>query len=184
VNLEVPFEDTLFLESKILEVQDYPKPGVIFKDVTPLLANAQALSLTVELMADFFEEQEATVIAGIEARGFILGAAVAAELEIGFVPLRKPGKSPRRVFSISYDLEYGSDELQVHHDLIQENDRVGIIDDVLATGGTALASAELVEMAGGQLAGFAVLLELSFLSGRQRVIDKYPNLPMQALVIH
>jgi adenine phosphoribosyltransferase len=182
--MEPASDDARFLDSRILEVHDYPKPGIVFKDLTPLMADAQALALTVQLMADFFEEQDATVIAGIEARGFILGAAVAAELEIGFVPLRKPGKSPRKVFSVSYDLEYGSDQLQVHHDLIQRSDRVGIVDDVLATGGTALASAELIEMAGGQLAGFAVLLELGFLSGRQRVIEKYPKLPMQALVVH
>lgn len=171
------------LSAFIHAVPDYPKPGILFKDITPLLANGNALKHSIQLLARFFETNASHAIAGIEARGFILGAAVASELEIGFIPLRKPGKSPRAVHSVKYALEYGEDELQVHEHLLEPGQRIGVIDDVLATGGTAVASLDLIEKASAHVVGFACLLELSGLGGRERLATRSPNVPIHALVL-
>lgn len=171
------------LASFIAAVPDYPKPGILFKDITPLLANGAALRSAIDLLAAFFKERESDAIAGIEARGFILGAAVASELGIGFLPLRKPGKSPRAVHSVRYALEYGEDELQVHQHLLKPGMKVGIIDDVLATGGTAAASIDLLAKAEADPVGFACLLELGALGGRNRLAAKAADLPIHALIV-
>jgi adenine phosphoribosyltransferase len=170
------------LASLIFPVPDYPKPGILFKDITPLLANGPALRKSIDLLAEIFRSHQSEAIAGIEARGFILGAAVANSLGIGFIPLRKPGKSPRAVHSVRYALEYGEDELQVHRDLVSEGLRVGIIDDVLATGGTAAASIDLLNRAGSIVVGFGCLLELAGLGGRERLAKVDPSLSVDSLI--
>ena len=164
------------LESHIRDVPDYPQPGVLFKDITPLLAAPEAFSAVTDALAGMLGPVEK--VAGIEARGFILAAPVALRLEAGFVPVRKKGKLPAATFSQEYDLEYGRATLEVHQDAFQPGDRVLIVDDVLATGGTAHATASLIERAGGTVAGVAFLMELSFLSGR----DKLPGHEVKSLL--
>lgn len=154
-------------ESRIIDIPDYPEPGVVFKDITPLFDDPEALHAVVEEIAKHFEGRGITKVVGAEARGFLVGAPVAYRLGCGFVPARKPGKLPREVFSQSYSLEYGTDELQIHRDALSEGDRVLIVDDLVATGGTAVASAKLVEQAGAEVAGFGFILELCFLNPRQ-----------------
>ena len=154
-------------ESRIIDIPDYPEPGVVFKDITPLFDDSEALHAVVEEIAEHFEGKGITKVVGAEARGFLVGAPVAYRLGCGFVPARKPGKLPREVFSQSYSLEYGTDELQIHRDALSEGDRVLIVDDLVATGGTAVASAKLAEQAGAEVAGFGFILELCFLNPRQ-----------------
>ncbi|WP_084957972.1 adenine phosphoribosyltransferase [Thermoactinospora rubra] len=156
---------TLILD-RIRDIPDYPKPGVIFKDITPLLADHEAFAAVVEELAGL---REVDKIAGIEARGFILAAPVALRAGAGFVPVRKKGKLPYETLEASYDLEYGSASIEVHRDAFRPGDRVLIVDDVLATGGTARAAVELLRRAGADVAGVAVLMELSFLRGRERL---------------
>ena len=160
----------------IREIPDFPKPGIRFKDFSPLLADGQAFADAVGAMAAPWRGQSLRAIVGIEARGFILGAAVARELGIGFVPVRKPGKLPGAVREVSYALEYGNDRLQVQADAVPPGAPVLIVDDVLATGGTLAAAAELVEGLGAELAGAAVLLELGALGGRARWARSQPLL--------
>ncbi|MFG1948987.1 adenine phosphoribosyltransferase [Nonomuraea sp. NPDC048826] len=150
----------------IRDVPDYPKPGVMFKDITPLLADHTAFRAVVDGLAEGFEADK---IVGIEARGFILAAPVAYQEGAGFVPVRKKGKLPAAVLEESYDLEYGSATIEVHDDAFSPGDRVLIVDDVLATGGTAAASVELVRRAGAEVVGVSVLMELAFLKGRERL---------------
>ena len=152
----------------IRDIPDFPKPGIVFKDITPLLASAPALALAVELMANPFRGCGITKVVGAESRGFIFGTAVAQSLSAGFVPVRKPGKLPSETRAVSYELEYGTDTLEMHHDALGRGDRVLLVDDLLATGGTMDATARLVGHAGCEIAGIAVLLELSFLPGRER----------------
>ena len=154
------------LKSKIRDIPDFPKPGIIFKDITPLVKDPAALRLTVHQLLHPFLGRDITAVAGMEARGFIFGSLIAWELGVPFVPLRKPGKLPYDVQSISYDLEYGSAELQVHIDAFDKNDKVLLIDDLLATGGTAKASCELIEKLGAKVEACAFVVELDFLSGR------------------
>lgn len=154
-------------ESLITDIPDYPEPGVIFKDITPLLADEQGLAAVVDDIADHFMKAGITKVVGAEARGFLVGAPVAYRLGAGFVPARKPGKLPREVYSEKYSLEYGTDELEIHKDALGPNDRVLIVDDLVATAGTAVATAKLIEKAGGTLVGFAFLLELAFLHPRE-----------------
>lgn len=153
-------------ESLIANIPDYPEPGVIFKDITPLFADPDGLRALVRDLADHFRASGVTKVVGPEARGFMTGTPVAYELGAGFVPARKPGKLPRETRSVSYDLEYGSDSLEIHADAIQPGDRVLIVDDLVATGGTAAATGKLVQVLGAELVGYACILELTFLHPR------------------
>ena len=157
------------VRAKIRDIPDFPKPGILFKDITPVVQDPESLRLAVQHLHKPFQHQGITAVAGMEARGFIFGSLVAWELGVGFVPLRKPGKLPYDVKSISYDLEYGSATLEVHTDALKTGDRVLIIDDLLATGGTALASCELVESLGAEVAACAFMVELDDLGGREKL---------------
>ena len=150
----------------IRNIEDFPKPGIQFKDITPLLKNPTALKISVDALAEPYRDQSIHTVAGMESRGFIFGSLVAAELGVGFIPLRKPGKLPYHTESVNYDLEYGSAELHVHTDAIEQQHRVLLVDDLIATGGTARASCELIEKLGGEVAGCAFVIELDFLDGR------------------
>jgi adenine phosphoribosyltransferase len=156
------------VRDRIREVPDYPTPGILFKDITPLLADGEAFAQVVEGFAEPVRGL-VDVVVGIEARGFILAAPVAVALGTGFVPIRKAGKLPHTTLGASYALEYGTAEIEVHADAIRPGQRVLVVDDVLATGGTAEAACALVERVGGTVAGFSVLLELTFLGGRDRL---------------
>lgn len=170
------------LLSRIRDVPDYPKPGVKFKDITPLLADPKAFMALTEALSELAVRHGATKIVGLEARGFILAAPVAVRAGIGFVPVRKAGKLPGATLSQTYDLEYGSAEVEVHAEDLQEGDRVIVIDDVLATGGTAGASVDLVRRAGAEVVAVAVLLELGFLDGRARLEPYLRGAPLEALI--
>lgn len=160
-------------EDLIVDVPDYPKPGVVFKDIMPLLSDKDGLHAVVTEIADHFKDKGITKVLGAEARGFLIGAPVAYALGAGFVSARKPGKLPREVFSETYALEYGTDELQILADAISEDDKVLILDDLVATAGTTLASARLVEKSGAEIVGFAYLIELAFLHPRETVAKEY-----------
>lgn len=160
------------LIDKIRDIPDFPKPGILFKDVTPLVKDPATLRLAVHQLIHPFLGREITVVAGMEARGFIFGSLVAWELGVGFVPLRKPGKLPYEVHSVSYDLEYGSATLEAHIDAFDANDKVLLIDDLLATGGTAKASCALIEKLGAEIVACAFVVELDFLHGRKQ-LDQY-----------
>jgi len=157
------------LKAKIRDIPDFPKPGILFKDITPLVKDPAMIRLAVHQLIHPFLGRDINVIAGMEARGFIFGALVAWELGLPFVPLRKPGKLPYDVQSVSYDLEYGSATLEAHIDSFNEGDRVLLIDDLLATGGTAKASCELVEKLGATIAACAFVVELDFLQGKEKL---------------
>ena len=157
------------LKKIIREVPDYPKPGVVFYDLTTLFKNGEAFRTVIERLAERFREDKIDVIVGIEARGFMLAAALAYEYELGIVPVRKPGKLPWRVTTEEYTLEYGTGTLEVHDDAVTRGQRALIVDDVLATGGTAAATARLIEKLGATVCGYAFLLELKFLNGRERL---------------
>ncbi|MEQ1635359.1 MAG: adenine phosphoribosyltransferase [Methylococcales bacterium] len=157
------------LTAKIRDIPDFPTPGIIFKDITPLVKDPATLRLSVHQLLQPFLGQDITLVAGMEARGFIFGSLVAWELGLGFVPLRKPGKLPHDVHSVSYDLEYGSATLEAHRDAFNAHDKVLVIDDILATGGTAKASCELVEALGAKVVACAFVVELDFLKGRERL---------------
>jgi len=157
------------LRALVRDVPDFPTPGVVFKDITPLLADGPALASVVARVAEAGRAAGAEVVVGVEARGFVLAAPVAVALGVGFVPVRKPGKLPWSSMRREYALEYGSDALEVHVDGLVAGQRTLVVDDVLATGGTAAATCELVEAVGGTVAGVAVLVELAFLGGRSRL---------------
>ncbi len=161
----------LDIASFIRDVHDFPKPGIVFKDITPLLKSPEALALTVERIAGAAREKNVDVVAGIESRGFIFGAAVALELDVGFVPIRKPGKLPWETVSESYELEYGTDTIEMHTDAVSPGNRVFLVDDLLATGGTMAAAVNLVEKVGGEVAAIAFVVELAFLDGRKKLGD-------------
>ncbi|MFQ5590346.1 MAG: adenine phosphoribosyltransferase [Phycisphaerae bacterium] len=161
------------LQSLIREVPGFPKPGVLFRDITPLLRDPAGLSLAMEMLAQPFRGMHVDVVAGAESRGFIFGTAVARNLSAGFVPIRKPGRLPCATYSEDYELEYGADRLEIHRDAIKQGDRVLLVDDLLATGGTMAACMCLVESAGGEIIGSAFLIELAFLNGRRR-LKRYP----------
>lgn len=150
----------------IRDIPDFPKPGIVFKDLTPLLRNHAALSFACSELVRPFRHAGITAVLGMEARGFVFGALVAHELKVGFVPLRKPGKLPAATSSVRYDLEYGSAELHMHADAVGPDDTVLLVDDLIATGGTAAASLELARRAGAHIAGCAFVVELDFLAGR------------------
>ena len=157
------------LREKIREVPDFPRPGVGFKDITPLLADADALRETIEALSEWAGERRPDIVLGAEARGFILGAAIAAEIGCGFVPARRPGKLPPETVSATYALEYGQNSLELHPDAISQGTRVLIHDDVLATGGTVEAIGKLIEQLGGEVVGTCFIIELTFLNGRQKL---------------
>ncbi|MBX9426314.1 MULTISPECIES: adenine phosphoribosyltransferase [Streptomyces] len=173
---------TALLLSRIRDVPDYPKPGVLFKDITPLLADPEAFTALTDALAALCSAHGATKIVGLEARGFILAAPVAVRAGLGFVPVRKAGKLPGATLRQAYELEYGTAEIEVHAEDLAAGDRVMVIDDVLATGGTAEASIELIRRAGAEVAGVAVLMELGFLPGRARLEPALDGAPLTALI--
>jgi len=158
------------LSAYIRDVPDFPKPGILFKDITPLLADPAALAMAVELMSNPYRSKDIELVIGAESRGFIFGTAVAQALSAGFVPVRKPNKLPGDTRAIEYELEYGTDTLEIHADAIGRDQRVLIVDDLLATGGTLRACCELVEGLGGVIEGITVLIELGFLRGREHLV--------------
>ncbi|TMB94695.1 MAG: adenine phosphoribosyltransferase [Chloroflexi bacterium] len=157
------------LRKLIRDVPDFPQPGIIFKDITPLLADKKIFKAVVEKVCSHWVDRPPDIVTAIEARGFIPGGAVALGLGAGFVPIRKPGKLPWKTVSQDYQLEYGTDRLQIHEDAVQPGQTVLIVDDVLATGGTAAAATDLIRKLGGKVLGVHVLIELSFLKGRERL---------------
>ena len=159
------------LRAAIRNVPDFPTPGIQFKDITPILSDWDLLKMAVDALAEPYTDLGVTKVLGVEARGFILGSMLAHNLGAGFIPIRKQGKLPYRTFSAKYDLEYGKDCIEMHEDAVSAGDRVLIHDDVIATGGTAAAAAELARLAGAEVIGFSFLVELSFLSGRSVLKD-------------
>lgn len=166
--------DVSWLRELVRHVPDFPEPGIRFADITPVLANADALRCAVELLADEFVGKDVDLIAGVDARGFILGAPVACRLGCGFIPIRKPSRLPYNTHRVDYTLEYGSGSLEIHEDAAGPGQRVVVIDDVLATGGTAMASAELVERTGATVASFGFLAAIEGLDGAS-LIEKYES---------
>jgi adenine phosphoribosyltransferase len=161
--------DSAWLKDHVRDIPDFPSPGIVFKDITPLLADVDAFRFTVDAIADHFEDTEIDRVLGVEARGFIVAAPVAYRLGAGFVPVRKAGKLPWEIERQEYELEYGTDLLEIHRDAVSPGDAVLVVDDVLATGGTAAATVALVERLGGRIAGLAFVIELGFLKGRERI---------------
>jgi adenine phosphoribosyltransferase len=168
-NFQAMTEPVQRLKRLIREIENFPKPGILFRDITPLLADPSGIALAVELLANPFRGKNIDLVVGAESRGFIFGTAVACCLSAGFVLVRKPGKLPHKKVSMTYDLEYGTDTLEMHEDSIVRGQRVLIVDDLLATGGTMKACADLVERIGGTVAGLAVLIELAGLRGRAKL---------------
>ena len=160
------------LKQYVTTVDDYPKPGVSFKDITTIMDNGEAYKYATDQIVDYAKGLDVDIIVGPEARGFIIGCPVAYALQIGFAPVRKPGKLPREKISVFYDLEYGQAELTIHKDAIKPGQRVLIVDDLLATGGTVGATVELVEKLGGIVAGCAFLIELTYLNGREKLTNE------------
>jgi adenine phosphoribosyltransferase len=170
----------LDLRPYIRDVPDFPQPGILFRDITPLLRDATAYGQVLDALTSFTESKAPTFIAGIEARGFLFAMPVAARLRLPFVPIRKPDKLPFEKMTVEYQLEYGTGHLDIHSDALSAGDRVLIIDDLIATGGTASASAQLVEMLGAEVGGIAFVIELSELQGRKR-IEAYDSIALLAL---
>ena len=158
-----------WLKDHIRDIPDFPKEGIVFKDIMPLLADKKAFTYTIDAIAHQFDRDDIDKVLGIEARGFIVAAPLAYRFTAGLIPVRKPGKLPWRVEREEYDLEYGTDQLEIHKDAIEPGERILIVDDVLATGGTAAATARLTERCGGKVAGIATVMELGFLNGRDRL---------------
>ena len=159
------------LKDKIRDIPNFPKEGIIFKDITPLLLDPQGLKETGDRIADYFKGRGIKKVMGAEARGLIVATLVAERLDAGMIPVRKPGKLPWKTISASYELEYGIDTLEIHQDAVQSGDQVLVVDDLLATGGTAKACCDMVEKLGGEVAGVAFLIELRFLNGREKLKD-------------
>ncbi|HET6381011.1 MAG TPA: adenine phosphoribosyltransferase [candidate division Zixibacteria bacterium] len=159
------------LRARIREVPDFPKPGILFYDITTLLKDAAAFADVIDRMADAVKDEKIDLVVGMESRGFIFAAPLAYKLGAGFVPVRKLGKLPAETIEVEYDLEYGTATLEVHRDAIQEGQRVLIVDDLLATGGTVLGTIELVQRLGGQIAGLSFMVELTALNGREKLSD-------------
>ena len=170
----------LDLRDRVRDVPDFPKPGIVFKDLMPLVADATYFRETIDRLAEWARPRQPDIILGAEARGFIFGGALAYDLGCGFVPARKPGKLPWKTVEATYELEYGTDRLQVHEDAISTGTRVIVHDDVLATGGTAKAKTELVEALGGEVVGLLFVIELAFLNGR----DKLTGYDVQSLITY
>ena len=166
------------LEDFIRDIPDFPKPGIIFKDITPLLSDRGALMQCMDEIAEPFKGKGITKVVGVEARGFLFAPSVAFQLDAGVVPVRKPGKLPYDVESYTYDLEYGTDTIEIHKDAIKPGEKVLIVDDLLATGGTVEAACNLVKKLGGEIAGVAFVIELGFLNGRK----KFNGYPVHSLI--
>ena len=167
------------LKDRIRSVPDFPKPGILFYDITTLLQDGKGLHAALDGLADPFENEAIDIVVGIESRGFIFGAAVADRLGVGFSPVRKPGKLPSRALRQTYALEYGTDALEIHHDAVAKGQRVLIVDDLLATGGTARATAELVKQLGGRVHALSFLIELTGLRGRDRLAGEHVHTVLQ-----
>ncbi len=172
------------IRSLMRDVPDFPKPGIMFRDVTTVLRDPVAWRATVDQMCDAVDSWDFDVVVGVESRGFILGSAMAYQLGVGFVPVRKPGKLPAAVHAVDYQLEYGLDSLEIHQDALDPGHRVLVVDDLLATGGTAAASIGLVEAAGGTVAGTCVLVELIDLGGRALLAQAAPDAALAALLTY
>lgn len=168
------------LQQLIRDVPDFPKPGILFKDITPLLADAEAFEFVAKVLADRVRSYHPTALVAIESRGFIFGAVLARRLNLPLQLVRKPGKLPRKRISAGYQLEYNTDTLEMHHDAVSSGDRLALIDDLLATGGTAEAAVRLVRQLGGEVCCAAFLIELALLKGRQRL----PSLPVESLIVY
>ncbi|NOY94736.1 MAG: adenine phosphoribosyltransferase [Deltaproteobacteria bacterium] len=153
----------------VRDIPDFPKPGILFKDITPLLANPVGFNHSLELLEERFEGERVDAIVGMEARGFIFGAALAARMRVSFVPARKPGKLPAEVERVEYALEYGTDSLEIHKDGLKKGDRVLVVDDLIATGGTAKATGDLIERMGAEVAAYAFVIDLTFLDGKAKL---------------
>jgi len=166
------------LKRLIRSVPDFPKPGILFYDITTVLKDKAGFAQLIDAFAAYYIDKDIDLVLGIEARGFIFGPALAYRLNAGFVPVRKPGKLPAETLTVRYDLEYGSDSLQIHKDAIQPGQRVIIVDDLLATGGTMLATTNLVKQLGGEIVGITVAVELDFLKGR----EKFPDMDVFSLI--
>ncbi|MAS26939.1 MAG: adenine phosphoribosyltransferase [Synechococcus sp. NAT40] len=179
--LRPPRHPSLDLRQFIRDIPDFPKPGILFRDFTPLLRDPEAWRAVMKQMGTICEALKPDLIVGIESRGFIVGTSLATDLGLGFVPVRKPGKLPGEVFGIDYALEYGSDRLEIHADALTGNPRVLLVDDLLATGGTAAAAAQLINQAGGTLVGTSFVIELESLGGRRRLPEA---IPVESLVIY
>src|SRR6185503_4872855 len=158
-----------YIRSKIRDVPDFPKAGIVFKDITPVLSDPRAFNLCLDLMAERYDGVPVDAIVGIESRGFIFGAALASRMRKAFIPARKPGKLPAATHKVSYDLEYGSDAIEIHQDAIRPKEKVLVVDDLIATGGTAWAACELVRRLGGEVIGATFAIELTFLPGAKRL---------------
>lgn len=157
------------LKQKIRDVPDFPKPGIVFKDITPLLADVRSFQLVIDTFAKRYADKSVDTVVAVESRGFIFGAALAYRIDAAFVPVRKKGKLPFKTEAVEYDLEYGKDRIEVHQDAVHPGSRVLVIDDVLATGGTAKATCDLVERVGGKIVECAFVIELGFLNGREKL---------------
>ena len=160
-----------WLKEHIRDIKDFPKPGIVFKDITPLLAHKKAFTYTIDAIAHEYDRDEIDKVLGIEARGFMVASPLAYRFTAGLIPVRKKGKLPWQVETETYELEYGTDDLEIHRDAIEPGERILIVDDVLATGGTARATAKLTERCGGKVAGIATIMELGFLKGRERLTE-------------
>ena len=168
------------LRELIRDIADFPRKGIVYKDITPLLASPSGLSLAVEYLTQPFRHERIDIVVGAESRGFIFGTAVARNLSAGFVPIRKPGKLPADTYTEEYELEYGTDSMEIHRDAISSGARVLMIDDLLATGGTMAACCRLVEKLGGEIAGIAVLIELTVLNGRRQLNGR----PLHSILVY
>ncbi len=169
--IAAPVDSALdYARSVVRDIPDFPKPGILFKDITPLLASPRAFHIVLDSLAERFIGEHLDVVVGVEARGFVFGGALAARLNASFVPARKPGKLPSAIDRVVYDTEYSTAELQMHKDSIAEESRCIVVDDLLATGGTAKAAADLVRMQGGYVVAFAFVIELGFLNGREKLL--------------
>jgi adenine phosphoribosyltransferase len=171
---------TALLRARVRDVPDFPKPGILFRDLTPLMGDGAAMRICIDMLAERIVKHRPEVIVAVESRGFIFGAPVATALGVGFAPVRKPGKLPYRTHKRTYDLEYGTDTLEMHADAVVEGARVVLVDDLLATGGTAAATVDLVRAQGGKVAGAAFVVELELLSGRARLGE----VPVDALITY
>ncbi|MEO1002789.1 MAG: adenine phosphoribosyltransferase [Cyanobacteria bacterium J06638_7] len=169
------------LRGLVRDVPDFPKPGILFRDLTPLMRDPAGWQEVIRRLAQLCEQLQPELIVGIESRGFIVGTALATSVQLGFVPVRKPGKLPSAVTGVDYALEYGSDRLEIHSDALAGGERVLVVDDLLATGGTAAACAQLVQAAGGQLCGFGFVAELAALHGRRRLPA---DQPVESLIVY